>query len=255
MLRLLLGAIILTAAFQLVVFAAEEAKDADLFDKPVIVTRMPIPPDPLNPHRKSELSCFQYPNFAVKQIDRGSKGAEQLSIVPVTAGKEFTCAEEPAANEMAIQGAEWSGYFKGVKGNFVFVDADDGVDGGMGFGVFEPAHGKKLFVDLATLDGLHSLSVAGKLTLRYTRIYRAPCSLYETPESCWPAVQQKTGITNAREPDCIAAYKASAEFYRTDVEKIANAPSVIKYEVEATLDAGRTTVIPIPGKLGCGVAD
>ena len=120
---------------------------------------------------------------------------------------------------------EWTGYFKGVKQNFVFFRDAEGEVGGIGFGVFEATSGKKLFEDVATSDGFHSLSVAaGKLTLRYTRVYRAPCSLYEDAEGCWPVVQQKTGITNAQGPNCIDAYKQDVVG-----KAYPNTPSVVMY--------------------------
>jgi hypothetical protein len=226
-----------------------------LFDGPVNAMRIPLPGESLSSQKEAVLSCFQFRNFAVKQLDLGEKGASQLSIIPAATGEKFTCTKENAAKEIVIQGAEWGGYFKGVKENFVFFDADDGVDGGLGFAIFEPAHGVKLFSDKASGE-LHSLTAAGNgLTLRYTRVYRAPCSLYADAKGCWRTVREKTGIIQAQGPDCVAAYKASADFYKRDVEEDAGAPSVVEYEVEVALDAGRATVTAIPSKIECRVSD
>lgn len=46
-----------------------------------------------------------------------------------------------------IRYPEWVGYFKGAKGNLVFFDADDGINGGMPFVVYDSKTGKSVFKD------------------------------------------------------------------------------------------------------------
>ena len=134
------------------------AKDAaGLFDKPAKVTKVPLAADPQNPQSKPMLSCFYFANFAVKQIDRGEVGAEQLSVVPLGGAEPYQCREANIAGEKVVDVKEWSGYFKGVKGNYVFFDADDGLNGGLGFAVFDASDGKKLFED--TTKGLHAIKL------------------------------------------------------------------------------------------------
>jgi hypothetical protein len=240
---------IICAALPAAAFAAP--KDPGLFAKPENVTRVPLAPDPENPQAKAELSCFQFKDFAVKQLDRGEKGAAQLSILPLAAGEKPACTEENAANELVIEGSDWSGYFKGVKDNFVFFDADDGWNGGVGFAVFAATDGKKLFSDTAR-NGLRTLTIAGTaLTLRYTRVYGAPCSLYADAKGCWKAIQEETGITQAQAPDCSAAYKAAVKETKGDAKQIAAVPSVIEYEVEVMLDTSTQKITAKPGKMGC----
>lgn len=41
----------------------------------------------------------------------------------------------------------WSGYFKGVRGNYIFFDGDDGYDGGVPFAIYDGTNAQKLFED------------------------------------------------------------------------------------------------------------
>ena len=169
--------------------------------------RFRFPPIRRDSKAKPAVSCFYFNGFAAKQIDRGEIGAE-LSIVPLPAGAEaYKCQEAAVAGEIAVDAKEWSGYFKGVKGAYIFFDADDGHSGGMGFAVYSAPDGKKIFED--TSKGLHAAELAPSgLVLRYTRVYEAGCSLYADPAGCWAKVKAATGLTQASAPDCAAPYKA-----------------------------------------------
>ncbi len=140
-------AIILLSTLLSATAFAKDKDAAGLFDKPLKVAKVPLPADPLNPQAKPVVSCSYFKDFAVKEINRGEVGAE-LSIVPLSAGGEaYKCGEAAAPGEIATK--DWSGYFKGAKGAYVFYSADDGHNGGMGFAIYNGADGKKLFDDTA----------------------------------------------------------------------------------------------------------
>jgi hypothetical protein len=162
-----------------------------LFDKPTQVARVPLSHDPQNPQAKARVSCFYYPRFMVKEIDLGEQGAEQLSIVPLSATTKPGCRRENAADETVIAAGDWTGYFKGVKGDFVFCDADDGRNDGVGFAIFA-AGGKKLFDDIA--KSLHAIDVipAG-IAVRYIRVLGASCSL-RADAGCWQQIKRDNGL-------------------------------------------------------------
>src|SRR5262249_38342723 len=150
------------------------------------------------------------------------------------------CAEADIANEKVLNAKEWSGYFKGAKGNYVFFDADDGFNGGLGFAVYYGPDGKKLFDDAA--KSWHAVKRKGaRLRLRYVRTYLASCSLFADAQGCWAKIKQDTGLTQPTPPDCSAAYKA--EQIRMQGNKnvtpaqIAADPTVVDYEAETVLDA------------------
>jgi hypothetical protein len=241
------------------VFSANAvAKDASgLFDKPVKTEKIPLPADPQNPQAKAAVSCSYFKGFAVKQIDRGEIGAE-LSIVPLGAAGAggYKCREAAATGEIAVDAKEWSGYFKGVKGSYIFFDADDGHNGGVGFAIYSAPESKKLFED--TSKSWHSVELTPSgLTLRYMRAYDAGCSLYANPAGCWAKVRQATGITQASAPDCAAPYKAEEKRMKgtPNQAKVASLPSVVDYEAQTVLQGGQAQVSAAPGKAACRLSD
>jgi hypothetical protein len=244
---------------------AHAADGTQLFDPPLHEQHVPLPPDSLNPQAKPSLSCFYYPHLMVKQVDLGEKGAEQLSMLFVGDGKEPpACRRENARDEHVITG--WGGYFRGVRAGYVFFDGDDDWNGGTPFAVFSP-DGEKLFNDAATK--LHSVKAMRQppplsqrpwyenpLVLHYRRVYLAPCSMRADTQGCWDQIRQATGLPQVA-PDCSAAYAAQEKGVSaaalTDVR--AN-PSVIEYEVEATLDEhGVIRVVPVSPALACYPAE
>lgn len=232
---------------------AVAAEEVSLFDKPVQEKHIPLQPDPINPQAKPKLSCFIYPGFMVKQIDRGEKGAEQLSILPLGSQSAPDCQEAGVPGEKAVERKDWAGYFKGVKGGHVFFDADDGVNGGLGFAVFSGSSGAKLLEDSTT--ELHTVTATpGGLTLRYTRVFSAECSLVAQGAECWAHVKKATGLA-APQPDCAASYAKAQAFYNTPAEQMASDPSVIEYEAESTIGDGAAKVVPVEGKVTCRPAE
>jgi len=231
------------------------ADSAALFEKPLRETRAPLPRDPDNPQSKPILSCFYYPHFVVKQVDLGELGAEQLSIIPVPKGQTAPdCHRANVKNEMVIDARQWSGYFKGVKGDFAFFDADEGADNAMGFAVFNGLDGTKLFEDVTA--GMRAVELTSPpsgvadtaaVKLSYRRTYQASCSLRADEKNCWSKIREATGLADLAPPDCAAAYKGAA----------AKDPSVIGYSVEVVLDLRHTAprFTPTSKATGCHASD
>jgi hypothetical protein len=244
----------LVAGAVLASLAVASAADAasPLFDKAVKVVRVPLPRDPQNPQAKARVSCFYYPTVMVKEIDLGEKGAEQLSIVP-NAGGAPACQRAQAADEKVI--ADWSGYFKGVKGGYVFFDADDGWNDGVGFAIFAAADGKKVFEDVTRK--LHAVdAAAGGITLRYLRVYGATCSLAADKAACWAQIKRDTGLAGASPPDCAGAYKREQERIPAMAQQALADPTVIDYEATAALTADAQKITPVSGKaIACRPAE
>jgi hypothetical protein len=228
-------------------------KEAEgFFDKPASAQKIRLAPDKLNPKAKPMLSCFYFDGFVVKQIDRGEVGAEQLSILPIAAGQEKpACREANEADDVVIDAASWSGYFKGVKGAYVFFDAADGLNGGLGFAIFN-ASGAKLFEDSA--KGIHSIELAdGGLVLKYRRVFLAQCSLFAAQAACWEEIKRETSLSDASPPDCSAAYKREQKRTPARAEEIAADPTVIYYEVETVVSGGAEPT-PVAGEISCAPA-
>ena len=232
-----------------VVLMGSNAEAATAFDKPLKTIHVPLPKDPDNPQAKTEVACFVYPHFMVKQIDLGEEGADQLSIIP---SATRACQKKNFADEKIIPAKDWSGYFSGVKGDFVVFDADDGWNDGLGFAVFDPA-AKKLFEDVQKKWIAIDTSPSA-LKLHYVRVYGAKCSLM-SDKTCWQQIERDTGLTGTA-PDCTALYRAeqkrTPKFAKEDLAD----PTVIDYEVTATIDAHGHKLVPVTGKaLRCRPAE
>ena len=233
---------------------AARADTPSLFDKPARETRVPLPANPDVPGAKPMLTCWYYPHFMVKQLDRGEKGAEQLVIAPIETNRAAPpCAEKSGKNEQPIQA--WSGYFWGVKGNYVFFQAADGVNGGTGFAVFNADNGQRLHTGSMSDEHFRALqlltptSTRGtdprialppySLLMRYRSNFQAPCSLRSAPTVCWSLVRQTLGLTQTVPPDCNKAYaEQEQQTAARDKNAVASNPTVITYEVEAVVDGG-----------------
>jgi hypothetical protein len=224
---------------------------------------------------QTNLICRYYPHFMVKQIDSGDIGADQLSIIPVSSGAEPPCQRDNLPAEKVVNPDDWTGYFKGVKGEFVFFDAGDGGNGGLGFAVFTPG-AAKLFEDSSPSDLESATLEGGKLTLRYTRNFASACSEPQEGARCWEQIAAAAGIDKAAKPDCAAGYenlkRANAQSYclqegdkgpscianhlkEFDNEHWDEASSVVTYRVETVLGVGKPATKALSAALSCGPAD
>lgn len=240
------------------------AKRADLFDHSLSKKVTLLPPDPTDPQAKQELSCLYFPKFMVKQIDFGRAGGAALSIIPVSKrGKRVACREQNDANEKVMpdfRDGGWNGYFKGVKGNYVFFDADDSWGGGLGFAIYDGIDGQKIFDDVVVGDFRDIRLSPTSIILKYERADPAPCSMGVDETGCWRKILQDTGFANATPPDCAKVYKDTldAEIERRIgvsrqqiIQDTMEVPTVLHYKVTTKLENGQKIFIPAPDKIEC----
>jgi hypothetical protein len=158
-----------------------------------------------------KLSCFYYPEFMVKELnDPGLKGA-QIAIVPIVNGRLPACRRSRGAGEQSMTKKGWSGYFTGVKGQLLFLDAADGVDEGMPFAVFDWKTGKKIFQDSVLfwnsgpvdprVEFTHTPD--GKMSMRYMRVVSTDCSIPMGGATCWNKIRNQLGLMLATKPKCV----------------------------------------------------
>lgn len=233
---------------------APAAQAAELFDKPEKVVRVPLPRDPENPREKHQVSCFFFPRFMVKEVYTGGPDAEQLSILPMSGNKKPACQRVNAAAERVVGGDDWSGAFKGVKGGYVFFDAGDGWNDGLGFAVVVAESGKKLFDDVAKKMDRITLGADG-ISIHYIRVFGASCSLRADAAGCWQKIQQDTGLAGTA-PDCTALYEKEQKRTPEHAQEVINDPTIIDYEAAATISGATRKIVPVSGKaLGCRPAE
>jgi hypothetical protein len=186
-----------------------------------------------------KLYCFFYPNFLIKEYDNeGEKGAEWVAIVPIQKGTAPACARTHASGERVFKWPEWSGYFKGVKGNLVFLNDPDGADGGMPFTIYDFRTGNKIFRDSAYDSGMWTQKPASSpfnhlrfrgaqdsdLTVTYLRVVEADCDLHTEKTTCWDQVRKKLELKSARMPICTGYENISGRYV-----------SALAYPVEVSL--------------------
>lgn len=265
----------LVVAFGLGIEFLEQARAEQVFDAPVGVRHVRLKADPLNPQTKSEVTCFDYQKFVIKQVDLGEVGADRLSILPSMVGKKTPCRKGVEPNEYVIPADVWSGYFRGVKADFAFFNAADGIHGGLGFMVFSLSGKKKVFEDTAQ-KGFSSIDAkTGLVKLRYQRVFASKCSVVATGDACRESIVSHTGVSMESLSSCNTGYQtakqamakarceanskqdracAFKEVKNLETQKWDDAPSVIVYEVQTTLDAS-PVIQPLGGAIACRPSD
>jgi len=234
--------------------AAVAGTSAGVFDKPVNKQVVKLPADPDNPDNKPARTCAYYPGFVVKQVDLGEVGASELSITAVQ-GAAPQCTAK-IAHEVKLDAENWSGYFQGAKGDFVFFDGDDGWNGGMPFAVFSAKSGKKLFDDVRKGDTYSAIALDnGALVVRYRRVWPSPCSLMADAKGCWSQIVKATGLPESKRPDCTAAYRAEMKRTPKFAKQVPDLHTVIAYDAEARFAAGKLAITPKAGPVACWLPD
>ena len=216
------------------------------FDDPLHKTVVDLGVAPnVSPVEHSALSCYYFKGFMVKELDLKELGDEWIAIAPDEDSSMLPCTQEHGKGEIVIQ--NWTGYFAGVKGNLVFLNAEDGFNGGYPFGVFDAATGKKLFEDSRELgkeEKLRFVSDKKGSVLRYQRIDVAECSIPLKKSECWEEIMRKSGLKSQPMPVC-AGYGGNID--ETD-------PSVVSYPVEVALQPGFERRL-LSGPVKCWAAD
>jgi hypothetical protein len=223
---------------------------ADSFDKPLRKRVVNLGSAPGYPSNHIKLSCYYYPNFMVKELDMAEEGAEWHAIAPVQAGHLPACTRSHGSGEQVIKGQEWSGYFKGVKGGLVFLNAEDGFNGGLDFAVCDSRTGKKIFEDSAGnsagdyghLDFVGTSK--GQTSLRYSRVVSGDCSVPKDGAACWEKFRKPPGLEGATMPPC-SDYPG---------EQSGVSPSVLSYPVEVALFP-QPSIKVVSGPVKCYPAD
>ncbi len=224
---------------------------AALFDAPTRIDEVGLPVDPANPDTKRRIRCYRYPDFAVKEVDYGEKGAQKLAVI--AAGD--ACREEGADDRIP---AGFEGYYLGAKGDFLFFTASDGWNGAMPFYVHDAKTLAVLFEDSFEGSGFGSLSVDGRsLKIEFRRAFSASCSLYLDGGNCPDQIKSAIpGLGDvAALPECGPAYDAEKQRTPDHAKEIEMLPSVISYQARLVFDGKAATVLTLPGPTSCRPPD
>ena len=130
---------------------------------------------------------------------------------------------------------EGGAYFKGVKGNLVFFDGSDSVNGGWPFAVYDSSNGKKIFEDFVYYERasfsspVKVVSTSAGYLLKYLRVAVTNCNLNSEGADCWNGIKAEYALRSDVMPVC-TGYDHIADLVGTD-----QVESVISYAVEVTL--------------------
>jgi membrane-bound inhibitor of C-type lysozyme len=222
-----------------------QAGAADLFDR-ATRAEVDVPAGETGFDMPGKLTCLRYPNFALKQLDLGEKGAAGLFIAP----SDGPCKLDAAVDRKITD--ERAGYLWGAVGPFAFFRGADGWNGGMPFVVYD-ARSLTPLLDDVVAEKFDALTLVGEdLILRYRRTYRAECSLLSDPQGCAKTIREQLGLAPDRAmPDCRPAYKPAIDADPNAAKDIEAWFSVIDYPVERKLSAKGTTLKATEGELAC----
>jgi hypothetical protein len=246
------------------------------FDSPLKTRTAQLAADPQNPKARRQVTCFYYRSIVIKQVDYGEVGADRLALLPVLARNATQCHEEREPLEYVIPADIWSGYFKGVKADYAFFDAPDGINGGLGFMVLRLYDRKPVLEDVAQ-HGVRSIDYEeGVLKLRYQRVHAGNCSILTAGADCRDALVRDTGVSAGSLSICSQGYRAAKEAMakgrcaaqanrqkdcvqreldRLGEQKWDEAPTVVVYEAESTLKNGSLVTTPRSDALACHPSD
>jgi hypothetical protein len=221
------------------------SREAALFDRPLTIER-------LSPRSASdaagEILCTYYPDFLVRETATDSPAPGPAALIPLAdGGRRPACNAARSAREMRLETADY--FLLGRKGPFlVFVAADP--SGAVPFTVLDAASGRVIYRDGEQDDGMQLVRLeSGRLHLRFTRAFNAACSLLKDGPGCWARLAREGGIppqlarTPPPVPACAAGYGKGND--------PADAPSLITYEVDMTLDRSGKAEFRSFGPVGC----
>jgi hypothetical protein len=254
--------------------AARDGQNIAPFDRPQQTRQVKL-------GKSKDVRCFTFAHLMVKEIDAGEIGDEQISILPLTSpGARPRCQAANVSGEIVIPAASWGGYFLGVKGDYVFLSAEDGVNNGLGFSVYRGADPTSVFQDSVKFDRdrtlFQSVAIDGTgLRMRYTRVFSGKCSVQTEGAACWARIAAAAHLPEAPAPDCAAGYlrskqemaaarcealsrKKNPACLKAEMERQAGdeaSPSVIDHLVDVSLRPPNQTIAPVGGALSCRPAD
>ena len=237
-------------------------KESESFDKAIKETVVDLGVSPyyaeLPSQRHGQLRCHYFQRFMAKELDWGQEGDDWISIAPNDPAHLTPCTQEHAEGEAVFPGEDGDvGYFGGVKGNFVFLDAADCFDRGCPFGVFDAFTRKKLFEDWKRLRPKGKIAEirfakSGRnLVMRYPRVVAAKCSLPQRRSECWMEILRSTRLAPQPMPKCFA-YDGFDRRTGSGTSDQSD-PSVVSFPVEVTIPDFKRRILP--GAVACWAAD
>jgi hypothetical protein len=244
--RHLAGLMLGLSVIALSAYAQNDNRLGAQFDRPVAVRKVPPKPAADSP---GEIVCTYYGDLVVRESGTDSPAPNDAVLSPLAQGQPRPpCDARHADGGIALTTEGFS--FIGRKGQFLLFSATD-PNGAVPFMVIDATTGRVVFEDGTAADrGIQTVALDhGALRLRYRRGVNASCSIMQDAGACWSKLVADGKIPAAMAQSvpspnvCAAAYKAD--------KAPADDPSVITYDVEATIEIGGRAQVQQRGAVGC----
>jgi hypothetical protein len=217
-----------------------------------------------NDDRDFRLDCFYYPAFMVKQLwAKDWKGTVTVKTLSSAPGRFPPCII--ARDDPGESGGEDGWFFVGAKGQLLFWEDPDGLNGGQLFRIVDWKTDKKIFEDTALIwDGrpIPLLDFGhyseGKTLIRYRRVVVGDCSIAKDGLSCWSKLKVRFGLGSAPIPKCTGYRQPGQKPWAypdpgVPAEEIGT-ESALAYPVEVELFP-QPLIKPVPGRIKCSAEE
>jgi hypothetical protein len=227
--------------FFAVVAAASVATLADqawLFDKPVLVQKIPTKTD-----TGSEITCTYYPDLMIRESGTNTPSPNNAVLIR---GLQPPC--NPTAVGITLKTA--AAGLTGRKGPFLLFQATD-ANGASAFIVIDAETGRTIYQDGLWADnGIHEVTVEnGSLHLKFRRAVNGSCSILKEGGRCWAKFVAEGKVPRAMAQTTPPVQACAVSYQQSKVQP--DDPSEIFYDVDMTLDrSGRSQVLS-RGTVGC----
>ncbi len=208
-----------------------------VFDKP-------IGADPQNGLQR----CTYYTDLTVRETGTDSPGTGPTFIMPPPADTKRLSCPRSGGRRIDLQSQD----FVGRKGGFLFFVPTD-ANGPESFEVLALKDGAKLYEDSMVPDAFKSASISsgGQLHLIYTRAYEGACSLLQNSAGCWAKMMKEGRFGKAISQQAPPVKACQASYADPKAKAPLSDPSMLTYDVDITIEAGKKTVVNSRGTLGC----
>jgi len=207
-------------------------------------------------NNQRKMSCYQYPNFTIVELDNGDKGAAGIEVhFTEQASSTDFCTTNFNGNKISITPVD--GYFLGILDQYLFVRGADSVGTLMDLNVYDVNSGKKIFTTSYNMNKKMNIKTDhDKLTLSYYQPLKVTCTpINDKKSECWNKILKTNNIESnyvINPPDCRRAIK---ELKKANPEFNSESEGLLQISTKVMIDdAKEGTAKYLRSKTTCDMA-
>ena len=179
------------------------------YDAPMDMAGVDLGPSRTASEQNNAVRCHTYRGMMVKEVDLREVGDEQISLIPVGPRAFPPCQRAALPGERIVSPEVWRGYFAGMFSRFAVLRAADGSNGGIEFAVWPVTLQAPVYVSTASGPLRFDFGAAGRVVLRFDRLYLADCSVPAGGAACAQAIARETAAQAVAVDLCLLGYEAA----------------------------------------------